>query len=251
MRRRTALAGIAIVVLVATACTAGTGNVRSSQQPQPVGVPCTRHPHALELLHRPGVQAVQPGPRTVHAAVPVDHRQPRRAASRPQDILRAINSGTAPDVAIEAGPDDVAQVLQHAAPTSTSTRTSRRTASTSPRSSRRRRCSTPATRATSARCRCCPTRTASTTTTTCSQTAGITTPPEDASPSWTTDAKKLTTYNPDGSIKVAGFVPLQDFYENPAARPGRLQRRASGTRATGKSALATDPKWAQLLTWQK
>src|SRR5262249_1155575 len=41
--------------------------------------------------------------------------------------------------------------------------------------------------------------------------AGIKSPPKTLS-ELTADAKKLTVRNPDGSIKVAGFVPLWGFY---------------------------------------
>ena len=43
--------------------------------------------------------------------------------------------------------------------------------------------------------------------------AGITHPPRTIS-ELTADAKKLTKFNPDGSIKVLGFDPFIGFYEN-------------------------------------
>src|SRR4051794_13736837 len=45
--------------------------------------------------------------------------------------------------------------------------------------------------------------------------AGITSPPKTFA-ELTQDAKKLTQFNPDGSIKVAGYVPTSTFYETPA-----------------------------------
>ena len=42
--------------------------------------------------------------------------------------------------------------------------------------------------------------------------AGITSPPTTWS-EMTADVKKLTVFNPDGSIKVAGFVPWMGYYE--------------------------------------
>ena len=72
---------------------------------------------------------------------------------------------------------------------------------------------TPATTGTSARCRSFRTRTASTTTGTCSRRPASRTAPKTLS-ELKTDAKKLTVLNPDGSIEVAGYVPLQSFYES-------------------------------------
>ena len=63
-------------------------------------------------------------------------------------------------------------------------------------------------------------------------------------------AKKLTEYNPDGSIKVAGFVPLLGFYENTVNTFGH----AYGARwydDSLKPTLGTDPNWAKMLQWQK
>lgn len=64
------------------------------------------------------------------------------------------------------------------------------------------------------------------------------------------DAKALTQFNPDGSIKVAGFVPLGGFYEmdnfyNGVYSAGRWYD------APEKSAFGTDPAWNQLMTWQQ
>ena len=67
--------------------------------------------------------------------------------------------------------------------------------------------------------------------------AGIKSPPKTFS-ELTQDAKKLTVFNPDGSIKVAGFVPLGSFYENPNLFLGNF----SGGKwydANGKSAFAS------------
>lgn len=78
--------------------------------------------------------------------------------------------------------------------------------------------------------------------------AGITAPPK----TWdelAADAKKLTVRNPDGTIKVAGFVPFLDFGEN------NVTTVTPGWNLTwykdGKSTVATDPQWAAMLTWQK
>ena len=64
------------------------------------------------------------------------------------------------------------------------------------------------------------------------------------------DAKKLTVRNPDGSIKVAGFVPLWGFYEVSAAHLGQSWG-AQWLDPAGKSNLSKDPRWAEMATWQK
>lgn len=81
------------------------------------------------------------------------------------------------------------------------------------------------------------------------QAAGYTQPPKTAT-ELLDMAVKLTTYNPDGSIKVAGFVPLWGFYEMVAAHVGP-NWGVSWTTPEGKSALSTDPHWTAMLTWQK
>jgi len=79
--------------------------------------------------------------------------------------------------------------------------------------------------------------------------AGITSPPKTWS-QMTADVKKLTVFNPDGSIKVAGFVPWMGYYETNPVTLG-VPAGATWYDADGKSALATDPHWAALLQWQK
>ena len=82
------------------------------------------------------------------------------------------------------------------------------------------------------------------------QQAGLTAPPK------TTDelkdyAKKLTQWNPDGSIKVAGFVPMSTYYccaltsVNLAYMFG-----AKWLDDNGQAAFASDPNWATAFTWQ-
>jgi multiple sugar transport system substrate-binding protein len=63
-------------------------------------------------------------------------------------------------------------------------------------------------------------------------------------------AKKLTQYNPDGSIKVAGFVPLLGFYENTVNTFGHSYG-AQWYDSSLKPTLGTDPNWAAMLKWQK
>jgi multiple sugar transport system substrate-binding protein len=61
---------------------------------------------------------------------------------------------------------------------------------------------------------------------------------------------KLTSKKPDGSIDVAGFVPLLDFYENTSAH---IAPSFGATWLTddGKSNVGTDPDWKAMLEWQK
>jgi multiple sugar transport system substrate-binding protein len=81
------------------------------------------------------------------------------------------------------------------------------------------------------------------------QAAGYTTPPKTMS-ELLDMAIKLTKYNSDGSIKVAGFVPLWGFYE---MAPAHVAPLFNATWATpdGKSNFAADPNWATMLTFQK
>ena len=78
--------------------------------------------------------------------------------------------------------------------------------------------------------------------------AGITSPPKTFT-ELTADAKKLTQFNPDGSIKVAGFVPTSSFYENAAAHYAPLWN--AHWDENGQSSIATDPHWAAYLRWDK
>jgi multiple sugar transport system substrate-binding protein len=79
--------------------------------------------------------------------------------------------------------------------------------------------------------------------------AGISSPPKTWS-EMTADVKKLTVFNPDGSIKVAGFVPWMGYYETNPVTLG-VPAGATWYDANGKSALASDPHWKALLEWQK
>jgi multiple sugar transport system substrate-binding protein len=81
------------------------------------------------------------------------------------------------------------------------------------------------------------------------QEAGISSPPRTYSELFA-DAKKLTQWNSDGSIKVAGFVPLSDFYETPQLENG-VWSDAQWYGSDGKSLLASDPAWKGLVSWQK
>ncbi|HEX3326181.1 MAG TPA: extracellular solute-binding protein [Actinomycetota bacterium] len=79
--------------------------------------------------------------------------------------------------------------------------------------------------------------------------AHINGPPKTLS-EFTADAKKLTQFNPDGSIKVAGFVPLAGFYENANLYNG-LPWGTTWYSSDGKAAFASDPMWAQMMEWSK
>jgi multiple sugar transport system substrate-binding protein len=79
--------------------------------------------------------------------------------------------------------------------------------------------------------------------------AGITEPPKTMD-ELAADAKRLTVKNPDGSIKVAGFVPLNLWEELDIADIGH-SFGAQWFDSSGKAQLATDPAWTQAFEWQK
>jgi multiple sugar transport system substrate-binding protein len=79
--------------------------------------------------------------------------------------------------------------------------------------------------------------------------AGFSTPPKTIG-ELTTMAKKLTEYNPDGSIKVAGFFPLFGAYQNSVNTLGHAYA-AKWYDSAGKPSLSTDPNWTKMLEWQK
>ena len=64
-------------------------------------------------------------------------------------------------------------------------------------------------------------------------------------------AKKLTEYNPDGSIKVAGYMPILGFYSGNTVNTYGHAYGAKWYDSSGKPSLATDPNWAAMLEWQK
>lgn len=63
-------------------------------------------------------------------------------------------------------------------------------------------------------------------------------------------AMKLTTFNPDGSIKTLGFNPFMGMYEN---TPMHFGPAAGGKwlNADGTSAIGSDTAWPELMKWQK
>ncbi|MEU4549046.1 extracellular solute-binding protein [Nonomuraea dietziae] len=62
--------------------------------------------------------------------------------------------------------------------------------------------------------------------------------------------KELTVRDPDGTIKVAGFVPSFQYYENSPSHLAPMVG-AKWYNDDGTSAIGSDPAWKQLLTWQK
>lgn len=78
--------------------------------------------------------------------------------------------------------------------------------------------------------------------------AGYTSPPKTMT-ELAAMAKKLTQFNADGSIKVAGFVPTQSFYDQ--WMPNFTVPFGAKWFADGKPALTSDPAWADLFNWQK
>jgi ABC-type glycerol-3-phosphate transport system substrate-binding protein len=78
--------------------------------------------------------------------------------------------------------------------------------------------------------------------------AGYSSPPKTIT-QLTAMAKKLTKYNKDGSIKVLGFDPDMQYYEMAPSHLAPLW--GAQWQKAGKSALAQDPAWTAMLTWQK
>jgi multiple sugar transport system substrate-binding protein len=81
--------------------------------------------------------------------------------------------------------------------------------------------------------------------------AGFKTPPKT-----TTDllaySKKLTTFNADGSIKVAGFLPWAGYYgfDMDSMWLGQMFG-ARWYNANSSSGFSSDPRWAKAFNWQK
>jgi multiple sugar transport system substrate-binding protein len=78
--------------------------------------------------------------------------------------------------------------------------------------------------------------------------AGIAGPPKTYA-ELTEDAKKLTVFNPDGSIKVAGFVPWT-WYETNALTLS-IPRDCPWYNADTTASAFTDPCWVDMFQWQK
>jgi multiple sugar transport system substrate-binding protein len=79
--------------------------------------------------------------------------------------------------------------------------------------------------------------------------AGITEPPKTIS-EMVQDAKDLTVFNDDGSIKVAGLVPWSGYYEtNPVTMS--VPANCAFYKDEGASSNFADPCWSDILGWQK
>jgi multiple sugar transport system substrate-binding protein len=239
---------MAVLALVATACTAGNTKTQQGPVANSSNVPHT--PTTLTMwVHFTG--------RELHdlTSIVADfHRQypwitvKTVGAKNEQETLQAINSGSPPDVMSTDGPDQVAQFCSsHAwldlnpylkadgidmakiAPP----------AATKYTSYQGDQCSLPL------------------------ETdayglyynkdlfakAGIAGPPKTL-PELAADAKELTQYNADGSIKVAGFDPLSNFYETYAIYYGNPWN-AQWYDSNGQATLATDPTWKQVFGWDR
>jgi multiple sugar transport system substrate-binding protein len=79
--------------------------------------------------------------------------------------------------------------------------------------------------------------------------AGISSPPKTMN-QLAADAKKLTTYNSDGSIKTLGIDPLIGFYENVPER-WITSWGAKWLDSSKHSIIAKQPGWTSWLKWQK
>ncbi len=80
--------------------------------------------------------------------------------------------------------------------------------------------------------------------------AGYTDPPKTIS-ELTAMAKKLTQRDADGTINVAGFVSTNDQMYETAQLYNGVNFGTEWYDANGKSAMATDPQWKNLLNWDK
>jgi multiple sugar transport system substrate-binding protein len=80
---------------------------------------------------------------------------------------------------------------------------------------------------------------------------GYTEPPQTYS-ELTAIAKDLTVFNPDGTIKVAGFVPwFGNYYVNGDPLNHSIAWDADWYNDDGTAAIGDDPDWAAMFRWQK
>ena len=79
--------------------------------------------------------------------------------------------------------------------------------------------------------------------------AGFDGPPKTMS-ELATMAKKLTKRAPNGTIQVAGFIPLLNFYEHTPQHVAPAWN-AQWLTADEKSAIGGDPNWPAMLSWHK
>jgi multiple sugar transport system substrate-binding protein len=79
--------------------------------------------------------------------------------------------------------------------------------------------------------------------------AGLTEPPR-TWPELTEYAKQLTVFNPDGSIERAGFVPWEGYYETGAVSMS-IPWGCPWYNEDGTASAFTDPCWEDMMAWQK
>jgi multiple sugar transport system substrate-binding protein len=79
--------------------------------------------------------------------------------------------------------------------------------------------------------------------------AGISDPPKTMT-ELEADAKKLTVFNSDGSIKVAGFVPWAGYYETSIPNLANIFGAKWYSDDGKTSVVDSDPQWAAMFTWQ-
>jgi multiple sugar transport system substrate-binding protein len=251
MRSRVRLvAALATVVIVAAACTAGGGGANAGKT-QVIDPNKSHAPLTLELwtfftasefdkFYGDALKQLQQKfPWLTIKAVP---------GKQQDDIIRAINSGTAPDVAVECCPDDSAKLcstgawidlnpflhaegidLTKVSPPGALTYTG----------FEGKQCSLPVlTDAYGLYYN-----------TDMFRKAGIKSAPKTYS-ELLADAKKLTVLNPDGSIKIAGFNMLPTGYEVSNFENG-VWSDTQWYDDSGKSMLGSDPSWVDMLTFQK
>ncbi len=80
--------------------------------------------------------------------------------------------------------------------------------------------------------------------------ANITEPPKTTS-ELVDMAKKLTVFNDDGSIKVAGYVPYMAYYENNVVTISTMFNARWYSDDGTTAAVNTDPAWQDMANWQK
>jgi multiple sugar transport system substrate-binding protein len=81
------------------------------------------------------------------------------------------------------------------------------------------------------------------------QQAGFSAPPKNMT-ELADMAKKLTKRGPDGTIEVAGFLPLLNFYEHTPQHTAPMWD-AKWLTPDEKSAIGSDPNWQAMLKWHK
>lgn len=79
--------------------------------------------------------------------------------------------------------------------------------------------------------------------------AGFTAPPKTMT-ELADMAKRLTKRAPDGTIEVAGFLPLLNFYEHTPQHTAPMWN-AQWLTEDEKSAIGSDPNWVSMLQWHK